>query len=340
MRTLTVVPLAASIILAGCLHRPPVEVPQPVNLLVPRADHHAHLTSFDDWVYAVAVFARVGRRPPLEAGQTAIDLIASLDSAHVLKATVLSTAYFFGAPDMVLNSARDEYTVVRGENNWVAAQVAQFPNRLIGFCAVNPLREYASREIARCNSVGLRGLKLHFANSRIDLTKPDQVQRVRDVFAAANAVRFPIVAHIRTGVQYGASDARIFIEKILPAAPDVTVQLAHLAGWGSYDEANDEALGAFIDAMTSGEIDRSHLYFDLAAVFSVVSGGVVTGPMTSSWTPVIARRMREIGLDHVLFATDWAAGSQSALAAFLLNESGLTRKEVRRVFDNLAPYLK
>ena len=89
-----------------------------------------------------------------------MDLIAALDSAQVGKAIVASFAYFPGAPDAVPDSTRDEYTRVRAENDWVAAQVAQYPNRLVGFCAVNPLREYALREIARCKTVGLRGLKI------------------------------------------------------------------------------------------------------------------------------------------------------------------------------------
>jgi predicted TIM-barrel fold metal-dependent hydrolase len=267
-----------------------------------------------------------------------MDLVAELDAAQVGKAIVASFAYFPGAPDAVPDSTRDEYTRVRAENDWVAAEIAQYPNRLVGFCAVNPLREYALREIARCKTVGLRGLKLHLANARMDFGNPADVEKARAAFAAANAERLPIIVHLR-GVSptYGARDARTFIENILPAAPDVPVQLAHMAGWGGYDAANDDALAAFIAAMKSGEVDRSHLYFDLAGVFHVVREGVIAGPVASSSTPMITRRMREIGLDRILFATD--GGSQSAMASFLLNESGLTRDEVHRVFDNLAPYL-
>ncbi|MDQ6829911.1 MAG: amidohydrolase [Gemmatimonadota bacterium] len=196
--------------------------------------------------------------------------------------------------------------------------------------------------MARCKAIGLHGLKLHFANARLDLRNPADVEKASAVFAAANAERLPILVHLRArNAPFGARDARIFIEKILPAARDVPVQLAHLAGWGSYDQANDDALVAFIDAMKSGEIDRSHLYFDVAAVFVVVWRGLKLDASVSSWTPVIAQRMREIGLDHVLFGTDWPSlRSQSTIATFLLNESGLTRAEVHRVFGNLAPYLQ
>jgi predicted TIM-barrel fold metal-dependent hydrolase len=316
--------LCALIVLGGCSHRLGSPALPPVDSLAPRGDHLEHVVSRDDSLY----FHLHRLSSPV---RTAMDLIAALDSANVGKAIVASFAYFPGAPDAVPDSTRDEYTRVRDENDWVAAQVAQYPIRLVGFCAVNPLREYALREIARCKTVGLPGLKLHLANARMDFSNPADVGKVRAAFAAANAERLPIIVHLR-GVSptYGTRDARTFIENILPAAPDVPVQLAHMAGWGGYDAANDDALAAFIAAMKSGEVDRSRLYFDLGAVFPVVRGGVM-------WTPVITRRMREIGLDQILFATD--GSSHRALVSFLLNESGLTRDEVRRVFDNLAPYL-
>lgn len=323
--------LCALIVLGGCSHRPGAHAPPPAGSLAPRGDHLEHVASRDDSAY----FHLHRMIAPVRA---AMHLVAALDSAHIGKAIVASFAYFPGAPDAVPDATRDEYTRVRAENDWVAGQVAQYPDRLVGFCAVNPLREYALREIARCRPSGLPGLKLHLANARMDFSNPADVEKVRAAFAAANAERLPIIVHLR-GVSptYGARDARTFIERILPAAPDVPVQLAHLAGWGGYDAANDETLAAFIAAMESGEIDRSRLFFDLASVFHV-QGAVAAGPRTSSWTPVIIRRMREIGLDRILFATD--GDSHRAVASFLLNESGLTRDEVHRVFDNLAPYLR
>lgn len=328
--------LGALVAVVGCAHPRAAAAPPAVDPPAPRADSHTHLTSPYDSAYLYLH----GIDTPV---QTAPDLIAALDSAHVRRALVLSTAYMLGAPDVASDSAGDEYAAVRADNDWVAAQVARYPGRLVGFCAVNPLRPYALREIARCRSAGLRGLKLHLANSRVDLERPGDAAKVRAAFAAANAARLPILVHLRGGVSYGADDARAFIAHVLPAAPDVPVQIAHLAGWGSYDAATDAALGVFVDAMRSGAIDRSQLYFDLAAVFTVVRGDVATGPARSPWTKVIVQRVREIGLAHVLFGTDWPsarAGSPRAVRAFVLNESGLTRDEVERLFASSAPYLE
>jgi predicted TIM-barrel fold metal-dependent hydrolase len=108
---------------------------------------------------------------------------------------------------------------------------------LTAFCAVNPLKEYALAEIARC--AGDRGLKLHFGNSDVDLDNPAHVAQMRRVFAVANWHRMAIVGNIPSNHNrkrpWGERQARAFLEQLLPAAPDVVVQIAHLAGAGAME---------------------------------------------------------------------------------------------------------
>src|SRR5215831_6525601 len=92
-------------------------------------DHHQHLIS----PQALCVFS-----PPKAI--TAADLIAQMDAAGIDRAVVLSDAYGFSNP--FKNPGPDESAHVRAENDWVSAQIALYPQRLIGFCAVNPLRDY------------------------------------------------------------------------------------------------------------------------------------------------------------------------------------------------------
>jgi predicted TIM-barrel fold metal-dependent hydrolase len=119
---------------------------------------------------------------------------------------------------------------VRVENDWVSEQVAQYPDRLIGFCGLNPLKDYALDELARCaKDHSLRnGLKLHFGNSVVDYHDPRHLAQVERVFRAANRCRMPIVVHIRatfnSKLPYGRDEARIFLERLVPAAPDVVIQ--------------------------------------------------------------------------------------------------------------------
>ena len=152
---------------------------------------------------------------------------------------MLSLAYQFGNPNKA--PLENEYEHVKAENDWTAEQVSQFPDRFRAFCGVNPLRAYALREIDRCSKdARLRfGLKLHFGISGLELDNPEHVKQLRRVFSAANHHRMAIVVHLHPSVTrkrpYGAREARVFLDQVLPVASDVTVQIAHLAGAGTYD---------------------------------------------------------------------------------------------------------
>jgi len=252
-------------------------------------DHHQHLIS----PQALSVFSA-------PKAITAADLIGEMDAAGIGRAVVLSDAYGFSNP--FKNPGPGEYARVRAENDWVSAQVAMYPERLTGFCAVNPLRDYAIKEIERCSKdPNLRtGVKLHFGNSDVNLDIEEHVERTRAVFATANAHQMAIVVHAHANVDhkrpYGQKQSRVFLERLLPAAPDVTVQIAHLAGAVGYDPATDEALGVYAEAIERGDPRVRHLYFD--------SSGI---PITGMWEqsgPLLTKRMRQIGMDRILFGCD------------------------------------
>jgi predicted TIM-barrel fold metal-dependent hydrolase len=268
--------LAASVVFAPA---------QTANLI----DHHQHLAS----PQALSVFS-------FPKAITSADLIAQMDAAGIDRAVVLSDAYGFSNP--FKDPGPDEYARVRAENDWVSMQVARYPGRLTGFCAVNPLRDYALDEIERCSKdPNLRtGLKLHFGNSDVNLDIEEHVERTRTVFAAANAHGMAIVVHARANIDhkrpYGEKQARVFLERLLPAAPDVTVQIAHLAGGGGYDPGIDEALGVYAEAINRGDPRTPHLYFD-------ASGIPITGMWEESAT-LLTNRMRQIGMDRILFGCD------------------------------------
>ena len=59
----------------------------------------------------------------------------------------------------------------------------------------------------------------------------------------------------------------MFLETLLPAAPDVPVQIAHLAGSGGYDEEGvDAALGVFVDAIAAKDPRVAKLWFDVSGI--------------------------------------------------------------------------
>ena len=85
----------------------------------------------------------------------------------------------------------------RGERLDHAAGQA-FPARLVPFCSVNPLKGYAREEINRCaTQLMVKGLKLHFNTSGVDLLSQRHAETVRRVFQAVNERRLAMVVHVR-----------------------------------------------------------------------------------------------------------------------------------------------
>jgi len=219
--------------------------------------------------------------------------------------------------------------------------VARFPSRLIGFCGINPLRDYALDELSRCaKDPHLHsGLKLHFGNSDVDLDNPQHVARLREVFRAANGYRMAVVIHMRPSVTmkrpYGARQAHRFLDEVVPAAPNVTIQIAHLAGAGGYDDpAIDQALAVFVDAIARNDGRMSRVYFDASGVTGL-----------GHWeekTELVATRIRQLGVSRVLYGSDGAAGEnlrpREAWAAF--RRLPLSEDEFRIIEANVAPYMR
>ncbi len=293
----------------------------------PLVDYHQHL--FHPAVTSLA---------PDTGTITASELVAYLDAAGIRRAVVLSVAYQFGNPNRP--AVQDEYAKVRAENDWTSEQVARFPDRLRGFCGFNPLRDYALGELARCaQDPRLHyGIKLHFGNSDVDLDNPEHVERLRQVFREANRRRMAIVVHMRSSVTrkrpYGAKEARVFLTELLPAAPRVPVQIAHLSGAGGYDDpAIDEALGVFVDAIAKHDQRMAHVYFDISGITGI-----------GQWKErgeLIATRVRQLGLGRVLYGSDGAVSGNTPREYWTrFRQLPLADAEFRAIEGNIAPYMK
>jgi len=297
---------------------------------VPLVDHHQHISSPAN---SDAAGAPPGRRLPSSAQA----LVAFLDSAGIRRAVVLSVAYQWGGYS---RNTENEYERVKAENDWTAQQVAQYPDRLVAFCSVNPLKPYALDEIARCaRDPRLRtGLKLHFGNSDVDVHDTAQVAQLQRVFHAADAERMSIIVHAHANFDkrrpYGRAEAQIFLDRILPSAPNVTVQIAHLAGAGGYDDGTDSAAAVYAEAIAAHDPRTAHLYFD-------VSGMAGIDRMSPERRALLVRRMRQIGFDRLLYGSDGAVaghGPREYWASFKVLP--LTPAELRAIAANVAPYLR
>jgi len=298
---------------------------------LPVADHHQHLFS----PAIVALLDTSGAMPPLTAG----DLIPLLDSAGIRKATVLSVAYMYGSPKRTIP---DEHAKVRAENDWTAEQAAQYPDRLVALCGVNPLKDYALDELARCAKDPRlsRGLKLHFGNSDVQLNNPAHAERLRRFFQAANDHRMAIVVHMRASISmkrpYGVAQARVFLEQLLPAAPDVAVQVAHLAssGPGFDDPPAHEVIAVLAEAVQKGDPRTKRLLFDVASN--------VARDSSAADEARIVKLIRQVGVERVLYGSDAAVSDNPRPGEgwTLFRRLSLTDEEFEKIAGNVAPYLK
>jgi predicted TIM-barrel fold metal-dependent hydrolase len=289
----------------------------------PAVDHHQHLFS--------PALAALIKGTPI----TAAELVRHLDDAGIKRAVVLSTAYSFSNPSRKVQND-DEF--VRADNDWTAEQVARYPDRLIGFCGLNPLKDYALSELARCakNPNLARGLKLHFGNSFVDYHNPQHIEQVKRVVRAANGYGMAIVVHMRanTSQQMGREEAVLFLNEILPAAPDVTVQIAHMGGAGGVEPTIfDEVLDVFVGAIAKGDPRTKNLWFDVTSVTAVLQ--------TPERAARIVERIRQLGVQRVLFGSDAPAPNnvpRITWAAF--RKLPLTDAEFRAIENNVAPYMR
>jgi predicted TIM-barrel fold metal-dependent hydrolase len=313
---------------------------------VPVADHHQHVAS-----PAMGAFQKF----PGVASITAKDTIALLDAAGIKKAVLLSIAYSYGRPG---REPQNEYEKVKEENDWVGAQAALYPGRLVAFCGFNPLKDYALAEIERCakNPNTRRGIKLHFGNSDVQLENPDHIRKLQAVFRAANANRMAIVVHSRASISldrpYGAEQARAFLEQLMPLATNITVQIAHLGGSGpGFD---DPKADAFMDGLleelhrgggqgtSTSSIQRpkakirnaKNIWFDVASVAHPSN--------TPERSALLLKRLRQIGVTRILYGTDLALGGNlpPRQSWMEFTKIGLTKFELKTIAKNLAPYLK
>lgn len=282
----------------------------------PAVDHHSHLL-------------RSANAPPQGFALNAEEMIRQMDEAGIRRGVVLSIAYQFGNP--FRPAVANEYERVKAENDWTAAQAALYPDRLVAFCGVNPLKDYALQEIDRCAQDRRlrRGLKLHFGNSDVEMDKPGHVEQMRRVFAAANRHRMAIVVHVRPNIdhgrRWGEKQARIFLESVLPEAKDVVVQIAHVASAGRYeDEGVDKALGVFADAIAAKDPRTKLVYFDVSVT------------RWESKKETLQRQLRTIGMERLLYGSD----SPQLAAWKSFRELPLSEGELKQIESNIAPYLR
>ena len=229
------------------------------------AGRYAELTARD------ATFASLFPQPGARLA-TAEDLLGAMHQAGVDHAVIAG----FGWTDP---------EVAREANDYVIQAVARHPQRLTGFCSVNPAWGAAAlAEVERCAAAGLRGIgELHPDTQEFDLTEQSGLTPLLNL---ARQLNLPVLLHTSepVGHQYPGkghtTPDRVY--RFIRNFPDNPIICAHwgggLAFYGLMPELPGELENVYFDTAASPFLYRPE-------VFSVAA--------------------QTIGAEKILFATDY-----------------------------------
>jgi predicted TIM-barrel fold metal-dependent hydrolase len=308
--------LPALVLLSAC-----VRAATPPRPIAPRLDYHQHLVS--------PAFAPIVEQP----ARNGAALLRELDAAGIERAVVLSVGYSFA--DERKGLANPD-SLTRAENDWTSSEVAKSGGRLIGFCSANPMRDAALQELERCLELpGMVGIKQHMGNAGVTLRDSSHLRRMQQVFALAQRRRAPVLVHMRArgGANYGGEDARLLLSRVVPAAPDVEIVVAHLGYSGpGYPDA-DSVMAAFGEAGERNDPHMRNVYFDVATN--------VTAETSPANAALVARRIRQVGARRVLYGSDLSPPGGSIRSGWEIFRAKvpLTAEELRTIALNVPSFV-
>lgn len=193
------------------------------------------------------------------------------DSVELSRALILSNSYS--------RNVSEEYA--HQENDFVISEAAKHPKKLAGACAVNPLKEWAVREIKRCADRGVKVLKLHFMASGMDLRKEDDYATAKNAIKNAQDNKLSIIVH----AHYPRASRPGEIEKLkalIEEFPDTRFVIGHLFG-------------------REFELLKTLKHPNFFVEISVVPVWMKTDEQRLE----LANVMRDVGMEKFIFGSDW-----------------------------------
>ncbi|MFA5629293.1 MAG: amidohydrolase family protein [Dehalococcoidales bacterium] len=218
---------------------------------------------------------------------TAEELIASMDDCKV-------------DISVVQNIGWTTHELCVETNNYILESIQKYPDRLIGFCSVQPLSMgEAIEEINRCAAGGMRGVgELRPDVQMLDIADKDFTQPLADALVKNNMI---LLTHSSepVGHQYAGKGTVTphMLYSLIYNHPELTIVCAH---WGGGLP--------FYALMPEVEIAMENVYFDSAA-----------SPFL--YKPAIYKQVSAIiGEDKILFGSDYPLMPQSRVIKEILLE--------------------
>jgi uncharacterized protein len=204
-------------------------------------------------------------------------------------------------------------------NQWLVDAVAHIPE-ITPFVALDPwvltVAELTAH-LERMHRSGARGVKIHPVEQRFRPSDP----RMLDLFRACKDLGMTVLSHSGTSrgeIQFG--EPREFAE-VARAVPGLQLVVAHLGG-GSWPQITELAQRC------------PQVSFDLCEIVAWV--GAPNAPTASRLVQII----REIGVDRVMFGSDFPWYDPGEMARVVMGLPGLSEGEVAAIlWENAARIL-
>lgn len=269
---------------------------------------------------------------------------APADGPALAGAVLVPMAHFYGNAEFreaLGLSLEEEEAAVREENEHVARAAARRPERTIALASADLLRPYALEELARMRrEFHVPGVKLHLGSAGFDFRDEAHLAALEAVVTWAAREDLWVLLHLdpqRRGTE--TSDVRRLLERVLGPHPELVVVIPHLGGSGGFGPWTQAVLATctewLADEARAGR-PRPGVRFDLSAVPMIrASEGVP--PSTPAELAALAPALRRLGLERLLFGSDFPVFDPREHARFLAERTGLTRAELERILVQRLP---
>ncbi len=202
------------------------------------------------------------------------------------------------------------FETLRRHNDYILRAVSDYPNRLIGFCCIDPSHDKALSEAEHCIHAGLSGIgELAFYQSDFS---GELLHRMDPLMAFSREKALPVLIHANepVGHEYPGKSPMTLnaLYRLILRFPENKIVLAH---WGG---------GVFFYNLMKKKVKESfkNIYFDTAASPFLYEPSVYT------------TAIRIVGRGKILFGSDFPLLTPDRYFAEW-ESSGLSKDDIRHI---------
>lgn len=253
------------------------------------------------------------------------DIDTIMSKVRCDKIVLISTGYGFrkeGKSGAQLNKLVEE------ENDFLFKSYGKYPDRIFPFIGIDPLEDFSLNEVKRCRKMfRYFGIKLHFHSSKIDLLNPDTLDQLKPIFEYARMESIPLLIHFKNHQQdFGKEHIASFFENLMNSHEALTIIFAHTGGDGLINEKTKAIVKEIIQ---QNKRYQQNVFFEISTAiwYSYMEKYEIEDSEKT-------KLLKEIGLEHILYGTDYPARDFIYFGKQLKQRLDFTDEEYNRIQTN------